>query len=301
VRYLSFSLHQVKLLPCNMSFPGGYGEFGEYPPFLIIGFVVGLRLILDLDFQLLTVRPLCSPNVDPKLPLSRAWLGEEDSNAGDLSDTSDIANVIGDISSRLSPALISKLQRHLQSTYHHSASPLNRVLGLIASLGLSLRKAPEQSVSELVGSLVREGIISSPPDPDEPGRDELGRLVLSCLGWLTRLYRLPDEISNEKPDNDVDTPSYLDRPFFEFIINVGPLMTSRNASYQSSNDSDPREPVQVVCLDAHTLTTVGHITIDWTDSLGKHLQFDERGRVLSLFRLPSFCRLHQSPGSILSM
>ena len=38
-------------------------------------------------------------------------------------------------------------------------------------------------------------------------------------------------------------------------------------------------------------TRVAQIKIEWVDCINPHLEFDERRRLLKLFRFPSFCRL----------
>ena len=51
------------------------------------------------------------------------------------------------------------------------------------------------------------------------------------------------------------------------------------------------EQVVVSYLNFHTLSKVAKIQIVFVDSLSLHLEFDEKAKILKVFRFPSYCRL----------
>ncbi|RDW75663.1 hypothetical protein BP5796_06484 [Coleophoma crateriformis] len=57
----------------------------------------------------------------------------------------------------------------------------------------------------------------------------------------------------------------------------------------SPGQRPPEDALRVSNLKFYTLSKFAHIDVIWIDSVCMHLEFDDRNKVLKLFRFPSFC------------
>jgi hypothetical protein len=189
--------------------------------------------------------------------------------------------------------LISYLGR-LQNSISDALPPDAATTGLYAALFNAMKAISriiqsDNSISfkDLVDGLVTEGLIVVSSNGASSGDDPSQSLVQSLLGCMTMLYL---GATGEMAGFEVD------RPILEFLHKLGALIPSL------PSDNSRLVELHVSNLNVQTLMDIGELTINWTTLIGDHLKFDPSTQVLSLFCLPSFCKLHMSsqgpPGSV---
>ncbi|PVH69156.1 hypothetical protein DL98DRAFT_474102 [Cadophora sp. DSE1049] len=95
-----------------------------------------------------------------------------------------------------------------------------------------------------------------------------------------------------------------ERPLDELLRACAGMFSSRSQiqkldEWNGSQDHLERK-IQVSYLNAHVMKTLANMEFIWVDSISAHLDFDPTTPSVSIFRCPSFCKLHQSEESILA-
>ncbi|KAK7398521.1 hypothetical protein QQX98_012097 [Neonectria punicea] len=122
--------------------------------------------------------------------------------------------------------------------------------------------------------------------------------VFVSAGWLSMLYEpshrhttgvfsirgLPRQ-SITRIQQNIDP--CLQRPLSSVSLGFGRLLPTMHIDAAEGQTNR----LQVSMLAFDTLMRMGKVRINWSDSLGSHLQFDPIRRELTLFRLPSYCAL----------
>lgn len=62
-----------------------------------------------------------------------------------------------------------------------------------------------------------------------------------------------------------------------------------NASNASTQLPHPSDIIYESSINYFSLQNIGHVDLDWVDTITSHLRFNRQTRTLSLFRLPSLC------------
>lgn len=133
-------------------------------------------------------------------------------------------------------------------------------------------------------------------------------LIFSIIGWQTMLYK-PDLFScatggfnildemdgyhgeariclNQSPlSGKYDLPS--------FLLGFGMMLPPRDyCAFDDTHDKELINNTKVIIskdLNAHVLTKVCGVRLQWVDSLSCHLELDKHSGTLFLYRYPSFC------------
>ena len=175
------------------------------------------------------------------------------------------------------------------------------------------------SIDELSAHLVEGNMLHSANKPEALIISK--NLVFAIIGWQTMLYR-PDMHSCPSTQLAIGSDmgahqgqAYLclkqslsacKKRMHEFLLGFGVLLPPRNFNApQSPEDKMVFNEVKTATaasFNAHLLTSIAGINIEWVDSLACHLEFDPHSSTLFLFRYPSFCAAnlpsgkHSSPG-----
>lgn len=133
-------------------------------------------------------------------------------------------------------------------------------------------------------------------------------LVFAMLGWQTMLYKpdfsppsmgscaLLDETDGHHGEGRLSlTQSGLatNKNLPDFLLGFGMMLPPPN--YCAFDDADDQalfnrtRTISSKDLNAHVLTKVCGMTIQWVDSLSCHLELDRQSGKLFLYRYPSFC------------
>ncbi|RYP80985.1 hypothetical protein DL770_006030 [Monosporascus sp. CRB-9-2] len=187
-----------------------------------------------------------------------------------------------------------------ESDWHTHFLPLwNKVRELVL--------VPEpKTINGITDTLVEHGIMSAKDNYDayQSGKE----LIFSILGWQTMLYK-PDLLScatggfnilnemdgyhgearvclNQSPlSGKYDLPS--------FLLGFGMMLPPRDyCGFDEPDDKKLFSNTKVIIskeLNAHVLTKVCGIRLQWVDSLSCHLELDRHSGTLFLYRYPSFC------------
>jgi hypothetical protein len=144
-------------------------------------------------------------------------------------------------------------------------------------------------------------------------------LVFAVLGWQTMLWtaspqtnRYPkigiaDELNGYKGEAIFafqQDHKAAKLPFYEFLMGYGqliPAQATENKDVEAGKMHDIPASILPEELNCFTLSVLGGVTIRWVDTMSSHLEFDQAGRHLFLFRYPSFCQAclsTQSPGTL---
>lgn len=94
-------------------------------------------------------------------------------------------------------------------------------------------------------------------------------------------------------DND-----HIDQPLPVLLGSFGKLIPQRqrkwvvgNMTPASVREGHEEDWIELSLLCFHALNKVANVKIEWVDSLALHLEFDNKTKVLKVFRLPSLCLL----------
>ncbi|KAI1802971.1 hypothetical protein F4811DRAFT_554357 [Daldinia bambusicola] len=161
------------------------------------------------------------------------------------------------------------------------------------------------SIDDIVQRLSDAGSITISGDRQLKSATDL---VFSIIGWKTMLYRpdtlscppseicIADEMNGHRGGCHLRLKQFRaskSKPLPEFLLGFGLMLPP--PSYNTLEDPeeikafDLVKSVKPITLNAYLLTTIGGITISWTDCLACHLEFDKSACVLYIFRYPSFC------------
>ncbi|KID91918.1 hypothetical protein MGU_00829 [Metarhizium guizhouense ARSEF 977] len=162
------------------------------------------------------------------------------------------------------------------------------------------------TIDGITDTLIENGTISV-TDNNE-AYQSARQLIFAILGWQTMLYK-PDLLSHVNGEFNIsdETDNYRgearvrlvqsqhsgkqDLP--SFLLGFGMMLPPRQ--YCAFDDSDERKlfhrtkRITPKDLNAHVLTKVCGIRLQWVDSLSCHLELDRLSGTLFLYRYPSFC------------
>lgn len=176
----------------------------------------------------------------------------------------------------------------------------NKVRELVLATG-------PKSIDSITDALVELNILSRTDNYE--AYQSAKELVFSIVGWQTMLYK-PDYFScttdgfnilDEMNGYGGETRMRLSRPSAsgkndlpKFLLDFGMMLPPRGFCAFGIADDEKQafDKTKVVVsreLNAHTLTKVCGVTIQWVDSLSCHLEMDKRSGTLFLYRYPSFC------------
>ena len=187
---------------------------------------------------------------------------------------------------------------------------------LLALMAELIVKKDRLTLQEIIDEQHERGLFDA-KYPETNGL--LTQLIFMAFGWMTMLYDPEvtpgtDELSLSK-QTKVSKRAFNTNVFllyeqdfalvqqplshlFRVFGNVVPQSedTGADLSYILSSptmigSSASSEYLVLSYLSYNTLSRVAQIKIEWVDCLNLHLEFDERRRLLKLFRFPSFCRL----------
>ncbi|QRD81572.1 hypothetical protein F9C07_1185037 [Aspergillus flavus] len=126
-------------------------------------------------------------------------------------------------------------------------------------------------------------------------------LVFTVLGWQTMLWEPiwdaanPTQMTVAQLMDGYESRTFMAYtqdhrcarlPMHEFLLGFGYLLPTKSTDRQSSESF---ATVHAKQFNMSLLATIGGIKIRWIDTLGAHLEFDNRTKTLFLFRFPSFC------------
>lgn len=173
-----------------------------------------------------------------------------------------------------------------------------------------------RNIDAIAEALAAGDVPTSPeqaPEAAQSARD----LVFSVVGWQTMLYK-PDfstystggyTIESEMDGYSGEARVCLNQHgtstgsnLADFLLGFGLMLPPRNHCGMSDPDDQAlfgqTKVVVAKDLDAHVLTKVCGLRIQWVDSLSCHLELDRHSGTLYVFRYPSFClatlRQHRS-------
>lgn len=86
------------------------------------------------------------------------------------------------------------------------------------------------------------------------------------------------------------TFDYVDQPLHAMLNQFGRLLPAPHPK-RTGTEAPPSEWIIAPFVSYQTLRKVCRIDIEWVETLGMHLEFDDARRTLKVFRFPSFCRL----------
>ena len=211
----------------------------------------------------------------------------------------------------LSTTLAGALNLDVSSTLN--LLPLYRILAVIA------RELCSSQASIHTAAIKVQTMLSGQAATDEVLTLEYYQCIFVFVSWLTMLYvaadnpqpgmfqlQLPGSETARRAGSRIPqsiTWHHLRCDIIESRENMA-YLSIQHLMYQFGNFVPPpcrqlNKPARDLYedyiistnLDYHTLSKVGHISIEWVDALSLHLEFHERSSVLRMFPFPSFCAL----------
>lgn len=173
------------------------------------------------------------------------------------------------------------------------------------AVALCITTSDDTSIDSVIANLVDNGNVDSiAPETHLITKN----LVFAIIGWQTMLY-IPDihscppsqlAINSQMGSHQGQAHMSLKQAqsssrkhIHEFLLGFGMLLPPRNFSPSQSTEDEAAfnelTTVAASSFNAHFLTSIGGITIEWVDSLPCHLEFDPDSNTLFLFGYPSFC------------
>jgi hypothetical protein len=163
-----------------------------------------------------------------------------------------------------------------------------------------------KSIDGITDTLVELGVISVKDNYE--AYQSAKELIFSILGWQTMLYK-PDhpscvtggyQILDEMDGYHGEARLCLSLPHLSgkydlpnFLLGFGMMLPPRN--YCAFDDADDKKlfnntkTITSKELNAHVLTKICGVRLQWVDSLSCHLELDRHSGTLFLYRYPSFC------------
>jgi hypothetical protein len=168
-----------------------------------------------------------------------------------------------------------------------------------------LSKKMNPSIDVLIDHLRNENMLIA---EDKETQTLARSMVFAIIGWQTMLYRpdcgscppsqllIKDELCGHRGQAHLalqQTETCCKRPLQEFLMGFGMLLPPPNLNAQYLPEHTKAfADLRVVgpnILNASLLTTLGRLSVRWTDCLSCHLELDTNADVVYLFRYPSFC------------
>ncbi|KAI6351048.1 hypothetical protein MCOR25_010191 [Pyricularia grisea] len=162
------------------------------------------------------------------------------------------------------------------------------------------------SIDAISNALVLENLVILKQDYD--AMQSVRDLVFSVLGWQTMLYKpdfssyssggytLLDEMDGCNSESRVCLNQHglsSRNNLSDFLLGFGMMLPPRNHCAMPDPDDQllfsRTKTILVKDVDAHVLTKVCSIKIQWVDSLSCHLELNRQSGILYVFRYPSFC------------
>ena len=126
--------------------------------------------------------------------------------------------------------------------------------------------------------------------------------IFHAVSWLSMLYPLgdsqvdilsgpcgPKKAVKSALDNSSCTTNYTE---VRYLIPQEKAVVNFIKDRQSGL-------IHTSTLNAASLSLIDKIRIEWTDNLASHLLFDPAKRIISLYRLPTFCAMNASEDTVL--
>jgi hypothetical protein len=190
--------------------------------------------------------------------------------------------------------------------YESEDSLTSTFLPLCSKVSSIIKQSTTPSINTIVQSLLEDGSISAGDGYEN--LDSAASLVFAIIGWLTMLYR-PDVLSCPSTEfciaDEMDghhSGSHMSlkqdrigssKRLSDFLLGFGLMLPPAN--YHILEDAeeiklyDKLKSVEPSTLNLFLLTTIGGVSVEWTDSLACHLELDKDARLIYMFRYPSFC------------
>lgn len=164
------------------------------------------------------------------------------------------------------------------------------------------RRGPE--LNAIRKRLVAQGILKADVDVEQAAQ-----LILRLVGWLTMLFEPPldyEESGRKSFSPTKDSPkvpqprlrkanTWTPHPIEVDAYDEKPIIDTLHHMLKGSPFPQPEvassEPLQSSNLSYYTLSKLAGVRVQWTESLGRHLELNKSNRTLKLFRFPSFCML----------
>lgn len=164
-----------------------------------------------------------------------------------------------------------------------------------------------KTIDEIANALVETNLMSM--NDNYEAVHSAKDIVFSIVGWQTMLYKpnlvggtsgefaIADEMHGHRGDahvclNQSPLSSRCDLP--SFLLGFGMMLPPRD--YCAFGDTDDEKQlyhrtraIMATDLNAHVLSKVCGLSIQWVDSISCHLELDKISGTLFLFRYPSFC------------
>jgi hypothetical protein len=199
----------------------------------------------------------------------------------------------------------------LHHNYYPDAQIVDRVFYFFSAILETYRANPSISLNRVLQQLSKS-VIKEPTTPDEQTLTR--QYLFAALGTATLLYvpapapaKCCFEIDSQGAKCFTQTTvamTLASRPPDELLRVLGEVLPRAVTPLTDCLQAPGRDaPIKfhVSILNVATLRYLADIEIVWVDSIGAHLDFDPTIPALYLFRMPSFSKLHETNGSILSM
>jgi hypothetical protein len=162
------------------------------------------------------------------------------------------------------------------------------------------------TIDGITDALVGLGMLSV--DDNYEAYQSAKQLVFSIIGWQTMLYKpnlsscttrdfaIVDETDGYRGETQVSLvqlPHSCKQNLPSFLLGFGLMLPPRDyCAFDTPDDKTLFQKTKAVTskdLNAHVLTKICGVRIQWVDSLSCHLELDRHSGTLFLYRYPSFC------------
>ncbi|KAJ5803462.1 uncharacterized protein N7503_005912 [Penicillium pulvis] len=214
------------------------------------------------------------------------------------------------LSSLIGEEAIRVFRSTLEPTFCETHSDYQVIIRALCATITIIREDPRISVSRLCDRLAEKGVVK------EMTTESTARYcVLSLVGWCSLLF-IPSQkvmhgnfILDTQGAKCFGRPSMAmqqaGRPIHELLRSFGELLPKRKSTLGSLDGLQSTESTAykfyVSYVNVAALTKLANIEIIWVDTVSAHLDFDPTGPSLRIFKVPSYCRLHASDDTLLSV
>ena len=171
------------------------------------------------------------------------------------------------------------------------------------------REVRDMSIARNTGGLIQELVKEHFLDKEclEVQNPAARQLVFTIIGWTTMLYTPKPDLSSLElriiPDGvtcitETTTPvEVASRSMLQLLCRFGEMLPGKENPPAQQSEVDDLLTCSSLC--AASLYKTSGITIKWVMSCGAHLDFDHKEKKLSVFCMPSFCKIHCKDGTAL--